>query len=134
MAENGNVLENLSAKQHMLIAELVAGKTIQEAAKAAGVAERTAHRWLNLPEFQEAYRTAKVSMFEDALDKLKQYLPRALDKLNVHIDASTKPTAATQVRAAQLVLEQAIEIYKLNIVEEKLAELEKLLKPERKVS
>src|SRR5256885_3140608 len=53
----------LTPKQEQLIASLVAGNIIAVAAKAVGIGERTAYRWLKLPHFQVAYRDAKQVAF-----------------------------------------------------------------------
>src|SRR5258708_35253969 len=43
---------SLSRKQEKLLQELLLGKSIVAAAKQAGIAEQTAHRWLKLPHIQ----------------------------------------------------------------------------------
>lgn len=46
--------DNLSAKQRNAISALLVDGNIRSAAESAGIAERTLHRWLELPDFQAA--------------------------------------------------------------------------------
>lgn len=122
MAENGSST-GLTPKQQQLIAALIAGNTIQVAAKVAGVGERTAHAWLKLPIFQQEYRAAKQAVFDEKLDMLKDGITTALKTLAKHMtDEDTPPQV--QVRAAQIWLEQSLEIHKMQAFEQRLAELE----------
>ena len=63
MARKGNT----ARKQEKFLQALLLGKSIVDAAKDAGIAERTAHRWLGDPAFQ-AERKAR----EEALAKEEQ--------------------------------------------------------------
>lgn len=116
----------LSAKQEMLIAVLIAGNNITIAAKVAGIGDKTARRWLKLPHFQQAYKAAQKQVFETALAALLLKVEKAVDTLDRNMDSELTP-AATQVRAAQIVIEQATNIHKMNELEQKIAELEKLV-------
>jgi len=51
-------------KKEEAIAALLSQRNIEEAARQTGVAPRTLLRWLQVPEFQNAYREAR----RDALD------------------------------------------------------------------
>jgi transposase-like protein len=46
-------------KKEAAIAALLTARSIEEAARAAGIGTATLFRWQNLPEFQQAYRDAK---------------------------------------------------------------------------
>src|SRR6266700_2902106 len=118
--------EQLTPKQEQLIAILLSGVNIVAAAANIGIAEKTAHRWLKLPAFKHAYRTAQHDLFRDSLQALQSKIDKAIDTLDRHMDADETP-ASSQIRAAQIVLDQALAIDKmseLETIEEKLAMLE----------
>ena len=119
--------ETTTPKQDKLIAALLAGNTIVEAATIAGCNETTAHAWLKLPSVQEAYTEAKHHVFDEALSQLMLDTGEARTTLKAMMkDASVPPN--TRVRAAQIILEQAIDIHKVSELEQKIAKLEDLLK------
>jgi transposase-like protein len=51
--------EKFGRKKEDAIAALLTQRNIEEAAKAAGIGANTLLRWLNVPEFQAAYREAR---------------------------------------------------------------------------
>src|SRR5438105_2071953 len=62
-----------------LAAELAAGKTVAEAAAAAGVSERTAYRRKNEPDFQAKVRRLRDELLDRVAAKLGQRMSRAAD-------------------------------------------------------
>ncbi len=125
MAENGSS-EKLTAKQETMIAALVAGHTIQTAAKAANVSERQAHRWLLLPHFQSAYKAAQKAVFNQALQGLMLRVDKAIEALDKHMSHEDTPPGS-QIRAAQIILEQAISVHKTNELEAEIEALKQAL-------
>ena len=117
----------LTTKQEQLIMLLVSGVNVSAAAHNASIGERTAYRWLKLPHFQAAYKAAQRQLFDQALTGLMLKVDKAITTLDRHMDGEDTP-ASSQIRAAQLVLEQAINIHKMAELEAKYAELEQLVK------
>jgi hypothetical protein len=64
--------ERLSRKMEHAIAALLLAPTIGDAAKKAGVAERTLRTWLNLPIFKDAYLKARRQVVEHAISQLQR--------------------------------------------------------------
>lgn len=126
MSENDQTTE-LTPKQERLIEALLAGHNITLAAKVAGVADKTARRWLKLAHFQAAYKAAQKQIFDQALAGLMLKVDKAIACLDRNMDGEEVP-ASTQVRAAQIVIEQAVANYKMSELEAKYAELEQLVK------
>jgi hypothetical protein len=118
----------LSVKQEQFIAALIAGNSIVVAAKAVGIAERTAHNWLKQPAFQDAYRAAKQVVYDDALEGLRDALSEAIGTLKSNLKA-LEP--AIQVRAAHIILTQSIQVHKIEVLEARIQELEEALKASR---
>src|SRR6266571_5237469 len=117
----------LSVKQQQLIAALIAGNPIVVAAKAVGIAEKTAHAWLKQPHFQDAYRQAKQSVYDDALESLRDSVSQAIDTLK-NIMASTEIDPAVRVRAANIDLTHSLKVHKFDENELRLQEVEATLK------
>ncbi|HWS83613.1 MAG TPA: hypothetical protein VN207_05080 [Ktedonobacteraceae bacterium] len=115
----------LTPKQQLLIAALIAGNSIVVAAKAVGIAERTAHTWLKLAHFQENYKAAKQAVYDEALGELRDGVKEAIDTLKSNLKA-LEP--AIQVRAAHILLTQAIQVHSIQQLEERIQELEEALK------
>lgn len=115
----------LSVKQQQLIAALIAGNHIVVAAKAVGIAEKTAHTWLKKPHVQEAYRAARQAVFDESLDELRDGVSLAIAALKRNLTA-IEP--AVQVRAAHIWLTQAIQVHKMEQLEARLQELEEMVK------
>lgn len=120
-------LGSLSAKQQTFVLAMLTSPSIVAAAKETGVAEKTAHQWLKLPHVKEALDDARREVFESSLAELKLAVRLAVKTLTKHLKDDDTPAAA-QIRAAQIVIEQAVELYKIGELERKVAELEQLVK------
>lgn len=132
MSENVRSTENseLTEKQEMLITALLSLPTIEAASKAVGISDRTARRWFQLPHFQEAYRVAKSLAFDEALEGLRDHTKDAIDRIKSIMDG-TEVDPAVRLRAAHIVLQNAIQVHKMEVLEQRIAELEEALKAGR---
>jgi hypothetical protein len=81
------------------------------------------HRHTCLREPLEAVR---AEQFSETLDLLKTASRRAIKTLKRHLDAPETP-ASVQVRAAAIILEQAVTIHRLSELEERVAELKHMV-------
>ncbi len=113
--------EKLTRKADDLIVALLAHDTISAAAKAAGIGEKTAHRWLALPEFQQHYRAARRQVVEQSLSALQSATVEAVETLrrNLHCE---RPSV--EVAAAQAIIDRSIKAVELLDLDERLAALE----------
>ena len=130
MAKNG-VTEptlplSLTGKQQQFVEALLASSNITIAAKSAGVSLRTAQRWYTEPAIKDACRAGRAAMFDAALQSLCDAVGKAVDTLVIHMGDSETP-APTRVRAAQIVLERAIDVHKMADLERKVEELQQLV-------
>jgi predicted site-specific integrase-resolvase len=110
-------------KQEEAIAALLTQRNIEEAARVAGVAGTTLVRWLQIPEFQAAYREARRAAFSQSIARLQQASSAAVSvliKIMVDPDAPT----SSRVRAADVVLERASKAIELEDLDQRIAELE----------
>ena len=66
-------------KKEQVIAALLSHRSIEEAARAAGIGVNTLLRWMKEREFQTAYREARRAAFGQSIARLQQgpYAPSA---------------------------------------------------------
>jgi len=95
------------------------------AAKAVGIAERTAYRWFQLPHFQEVYKGAKQIAYDHALEGLRDNVTQAIDTLKRNMTADEP---AVQIRAAHLYLAHSLKVHKYDENEARMQEIEAALK------
>src|SRR5947209_2433294 len=102
----------LSIKQEALLTLLLLGKSTEQAATEAGIAERTAYRWVKEPHFKDALEDAKKKAFDRKLSMLKDNVNVALVALARNMGEKAPP--GVQVAAAKCWLELAIELYRVD--------------------
>ncbi len=120
--------EKLTRKQEQAIAALLQHRTIADAARASGISEKTLWRWLQLPDFAAAYRAARRQVVERAVSELQAACGEAVETLkrNLHCE-----NPAVEIRAAQIILEQAIKGVELMDLQERIERLEEKLNEEQ---
>jgi hypothetical protein len=80
-------------------------------------------RWLQVPEFQAAYREARRAAFQQATARLQQASSAAVTTLlKVMVDPASP--ASTRVRAADCILDHGKKAIELEDIEVRVAELE----------
>jgi len=127
MTENDQDQRGLTTKQEAFLTAYLACSNITVAAKTAGIADKTARRLVKLPAFQAALKEAQRDLFNNALQGLREHVDTAIKTLVRHMSAEETPPG-NQIRAAQIYLEQAIQVHKMGELEEKYNELEQLVK------
>ena len=113
----------MTPKQERALAALVLCPTAREAAKAAGLAESTLHRYKQDPEFMAEYRERCNESLETACTKAKSALPPAIERLN-GIVQDDKQQPREQIAAARAVLEYGLRLIEANDFEQRLRALE----------
>ena len=112
--------EKQSRKREQAIAALLSEPTHEAAAKKAKVADRTLRGWLKEPDFNREYREARRRIVEGAISKLQQTAILAVLTLNRNL---TCGQPATEVRAAQVILEQSVKAVELADLAQQVEEL-----------
>ncbi len=111
-------------KKEEAIAALLTQRNVEEAARAAGIVSRTLLRWLQLPEFQAAYRQARRDAFSQSIARLQQASGAAVSTLlKVMVDPATP--ASSRIRAADSILDHAAKAIEIEDLEFRVLELEK---------
>ncbi len=116
---------NKTSRREAALAALLACPTIEAAAAAAGVSERTLRNWLAQPDFRAQYAEARAGLLERCIARLLAVCTKAADALARNLD-SDKPGAS--IRAAQLILELSFKGHELLDLAERVAELERLVR------
>ena len=110
-------------KMEEAIAALLSSKSVEDAARAIGVNANTLRRWLEVPEFREAYRKARREAVQQSVARMQQATGDAsITILKLMTDANVPP--AVRLRAAECVFEHAIQGIELEDIEARLAALE----------
>ncbi|SRR5713101_6420265 len=114
----------LGRKKEGAILALLSQRSVEEAARVAGVGARTLYRWMKEPEFDAAYRDAKRAVFSQSIARLHQLTSAAVTTLGkAMLDPNSPP--ATKVRAADSILDHTAKAIELEDLEARLAELER---------
>lgn len=82
----------------VIIAALVSGATVDEAAKSAGISPRTVHRRLCSPEFKAALDDANFEVIRHAVSRLSGASLRAVDTLEDLLEADSENVRLQAVR------------------------------------
>ena len=83
--------EKLERKQEQAIAALLTEATIEDAARKARVSYSGLKGWMQLPEFQSAYRAARAGVLERVVARLVRACDGAVARLEENLDATANP-------------------------------------------
>ena len=112
-------------KQEEAIAALLTQRNVEEAARATNVATKTLLRWMQIPEFNEAYRKARRAAFGQATARLQQATGAAATTL-LKIMVDPNAPASTRVRAAESIFNHAAKAIEIEDIEARVSELERV--------
>lgn len=112
-------------KKEEAVAAVLSQRSLEEAARVAGVGVATLMRWQKLPEFREALRKARREALAQTVGRLQQASSAAATTLLKVMLDQTAP-ASTRVRAADSVMNHALKAIELEDVLERLTQLERI--------
>jgi hypothetical protein len=117
-------------KKEEAIAALLSNRNIEEAARSINVGYKTLLRWLEIPEFRSAYRSARRQAYSQSIARLQQgSTAAATTLLKVMVDPATP--ASTRVRAAESILTHAAKAIEIEDIEARVQELERAVEKSR---
>jgi hypothetical protein len=105
-----------------LAAAVAAGTSIKEAARAAGVSERTAYRRQQDPEFRRRVAEIRSSFLSDAVGRLAEASTEAVSTLKALLNASSD---SVRLSAARAILEFGPKLREHTELAERISALEK---------
>jgi hypothetical protein len=93
------------------------------AARSVGISPNTLLNWMKVPEFDAAYRAAKRAAYGQAIARLQQAMPLAVQTmLKVLVDPATP--ASVRVRAAEVIANHSHKAIEIEDVEARVTALE----------
>jgi hypothetical protein len=110
-------------KKEEAIAALLTQRNIEEAARSIDLAPKTLRRWLQVPEFQKAYRQARRDAYSQAVARLQQGTSAAATILLKTMVGPGTP-ASVRVRAAEAIFSHAFKAIEIEDIEARVSELE----------
>lgn len=116
--------EKRSRKEDAALVALISEPTLREAANKAGISEATLWRWLQDPEFQEKYRTARRQAVSQSITQLQKISSEAVETLREVMNSKETPPAS-RVTAARAVLEMSIKAVEVEDLAVRIEALEK---------
>jgi hypothetical protein len=124
MAEKKGHGQKLSRHGARVLAALLQHPTVTEAAKASGISERSIFRWLQRKDFHEQYKAAQRAVVDDAIGELQAATKEAVATLWRNLSCGNH---ASEVRAAQIILERSFKAIEIEELQERIERLEAML-------
>jgi hypothetical protein len=114
----------LTPRQEQSITALLVQGSLQAAAEASGINEKTLRRWLREDAvFQMAYREARRQVVQQAIVQVQQATGEAVETLRKVMQAADAPASA-KVSAAKTILDTAVKAIELEDLEQRIVALE----------
>ena len=123
MAQNGTKKNDLSSKQTAFVDALAGGSTLVVATQKVGISARTAARWKHDRVVLAELAARRKAQFNETLDAFRAGLPTAM-ALVLDTMKDREAPRSVRLRAAQIWIEQALELHKIGELEARIAELE----------
>jgi transposase-like protein len=121
---NVRVWRKLGRNKEAAVLALLSQRSVEEAARVAGIAPRTLYRWLKEPEFYAAYRAARRTAFSPSIARLQQGSSAAATTLlKLMLDPAT--ALSTRARCSESVISFASKAIELEDIEARVSELER---------
>lgn len=116
--------DKIGAKRERAIIALMSSRTVEEAARVAGISVRALYRWMAEPAFDAAYRKAGRAAFRQQVSRLRQASSAAVTAL-LKLVADPGSPPAVKARAAYYVLTMATKAIEIDDIEHRVSELER---------
>ena len=114
----------MTPKMQRALTALFQTTTRAEAARAAGLSERTLRTYFRNVEFVQAYSATLGAVLQDAGRRSAGALDTAVETLT-EITGNVLETSANRTQAAKVLIDTALKLNTLTALESRLAELEK---------
>lgn len=112
----------LRPRQRRFVEAYLSGLSLVEAARASGIGESTARRWLRDPQVRQALRQAQREIVGEAVQRLAQLSAQAVETL---ADILThEPSSAVRLRAVETVLGNLVRLLETLDIAERIEVLE----------
>lgn len=116
-------MSDLTIKQKRAIESLLTARTLEEAAKAAGINPRSLTRWMDDPAFRAELARQEGEAIQAATRRLTALADDAVAAVEDVLTGYAKPAA--RLRAAEMVLSNLLKLRELVGLEQRVPELER---------
>ncbi|MSR54227.1 MAG: hypothetical protein EXS09_13180 [Gemmataceae bacterium] len=113
-----------AGKRSLLLHGLVSGKSVAQAAEAAGVSLKTAYRQLNKPEFRERLNQLRGYMLAGATSRMANGMDHAVDALFTLLNDEN---SSIRIRASRAIIGLGLKMRDAVETNERLTEVEREL-------
>jgi transposase-like protein len=110
-------------KKEEAIAALLTHRSVEDAARAIGVNPSTLLRWLEIPEFQAAFRKARREAVHQSVARM-QHATGAASVTVLKLMTDPNVPAAVRLRAAECVFDRAIKGIEMEDIDARVTALE----------
>lgn len=110
-----------STNKEKALSALLSHNTIRDAATESGLSEATFYRLLKEPDFKSEYRTRRREVVEASIGSIQQATTEAIETLRRNLNCGNKNV---EVRAAAIILDNALRGVELTDILERLEDLE----------
>ena len=114
----------MTPNEERALSALLTSKTKLEAAKKAGITDRTMRSYFENPEFCQRYREAFAGVVQDATRRAQQLLEPALSTLQTVMEDEEIPAQA-RITAAKSIIDYSLKLTEQADILEQLRELER---------
>jgi hypothetical protein len=115
----------LGRKKEDAILALLSQRSVEDAARVAGVGTRTLYRWMKQSEFDAAYRDARYAVYSQSTARLQQMRSPAVSILAKALVDPNSPLA-TKVKVAEIILDHTTEAMESEDLPARLVGVERL--------
>jgi transposase len=105
----------------VLMTALASGASIKDAAKMAGIGERTAHRRLSEPEFQQRIAELRMQLLSEAVGRLTDATTEAAETMRSLLQSKS---GSVRLSAARAIMEYAPKLREAVELERRMAQIE----------
>jgi len=120
----------ITVRQQKAVTALLTERTARDAAKKAGVAEKTLYTWLADPAFRSALRDAEKTILDEVTRRLSAGGRLALDTLQKLVTSARHES--TKLRASMAWLELSLKYRDMKDIDERLTALEAAINDNKK--
>jgi transposase len=117
-------VRELTDRQRRAIPAMLEGKTIEAAAKIAGVSKTTLYEWMKQKPFHARLEEARADLFKEGMDIIKAASGKAARRLIELLDARNENTRRLTARE---ILALSLKISETQEIEKRLERLEEIL-------
>src|SRR5262245_40688051 len=113
--------QNRQALIDRLAARVASGQSVSGAARSEQVPERTAREWAATPEFKQAVKTARESVFARTVGRLGRLSVKAVERLGRLVNSSDEDVA---LKASVALIDKTLAVRDQFDLAERLCDLE----------